>query len=323
MRRIPAVIAVGVLGAFVGIAPAGSADEALPDWAYVVNPPGLVPPPDDGTQHRVPDSSRSFTLTQLRDLFGVPDWHPDDHPAMPDPVGRGRRPGAYACGFCHLPNGLGRPENASLAGLPAEYIVQQVKDFRSGARRSSEPRSLPVNFMVATATAATDDEVRAAADYFAALPVRSWIRVVESATVPTTKVTGWMRVAAEPAGTEAIGQRILELPEDVERTELRDSRSGFVAFVPPGSVERGRLLATTGDNGRTVVCALCHGGDLRGLGPIPALAGRSPSYLVRQLHDLRNGHRNGPWAPLMKPVVAGLSDEDIIGLAAYAASLPP
>lgn len=323
MRRVLAALGLGILATVIGMPPAGSADDPMPDWAYVVNPPGLVPAPDDGTLHRVPGSTRSFTLTQLRDLFGVPDWHPDDHPAMPEPVGLGRRPGAYACGFCHLPNGLGRPENASLAGLPAEYIVQQVKDFRSGARRSSEPRSLPVNFMIATAKSATDDEVRVAAEYFAALPTRAWIRVVETATVPETTVAGWMRVATQPAGTEAIGQRILELPEDLERTELRDPRSGFVAYVPPGSVERGRQLATTGGGGKTVVCALCHGGDLRGLGPIPALAGRSPSYLVRQLHDLRNGHRNGSWAALMKPVVASLTDEDIIALAAYAASLSP
>ena len=65
------------------------------------------------------------------------------------------------------------------------------------------------------------------------------------------------------------------------------------------------------------------GADLRGLGPIPALAGRSPSYLVRQLHDMRRGLRQGSWAQLMKPVVAPLTDDDIIAIAAYAASLAP
>ncbi len=316
-RRISAGAAIVVLAQSTTIAA-----DVPPPWAYAVNPPGTTMPADDGVPRRVPGSDRAYTITQLFDLFGVPDWHPDDHPAMPAPVAQGRRPDALACGFCHLPNGLGRPENSSLAGLPAEYIVRQVADFKSGARRSSEPRSLPVNFMIRAAKAHTDDEVRVAAEYFSQLPVRPWIRVVEAETVPKTHVAGWMLVASEPPATEPIGARIIEMPEDLERTELRDSRSGFVAYVPRESVARGRALAESG-GGRTVGCALCHGADLRGLGPVPALAGRSPSYLVRQLYDLRNGHRNGPWATLMKPVVAGLTDGDIVDLAAYAASLAP
>lgn len=301
----------------------GHADTAEPpSWAFVVNPPGTVAPPDDGVPRHVPDSRAAFTVTQLRDLFGVPDWHPDDHPPMPPLVAHGERPNVYACGFCHLPNGLGRPENAGLAGLPAEYIVRQVADFRSGARRSSEPRSLPTNFMIKSAIHADVAAVREAADYFAALPPRKWIRVVETPSVPVTRVAGWMLVAASPEATEPIGQRIIEMPEDLERTELRDARSGFVAYAPPGSVARGDAIARRGGaNG--VACGVCHGSDLRGIGPVPGIAGRSPSYLVRQLYDFRAGVRNGTWAGLMRPVVAGLTDEEIVALAAYAASLEP
>lgn len=324
MRTTIVGIMLGMLGMMmIGATPATSAEDGPPAWAFVVNPPGLKPVPDDGVPRHVPGSNQAFTLTQLRDLFAVPDWHPEDHPVMPDAVARGRRPDAFACGFCHLANGLGRPENASLAGLPSEYIVQQVTDFKSGARRSSEPRSLPVNLMIATAKAAHDADVRAAAEYFAALSPKPWIRVVEAAIVPTPQITGWMLAPAEPAATEALGQRILEMPEDLERTELRDPRSGFVAYVPPGSVSRGRTLATTGSDGRTIACAICHGADLKGLGPVPPLAGRSPSYVVRQLHDMRNGARNGAWAGLMKRVVVQLTDEDIVSLAAYVASLAP
>ena len=78
-----------------------------------------------------------------------------------------------------------------------------------------------------------------------------------------------------------------------------------------------------GADGRVTACGICHGGDLKGLGPIPALAGRSPSYLVRQLYDMKHGTRNGSWAALMKPVVAGLTIEDMVALSAYAASLEP
>jgi cytochrome c553 len=317
MRTIWLALALSALSA-----PLDAADP-LPQWAYPVNPPGLTPPPDDGTPRRVPGSPAAFTLTQIRDLYAAPDWHPDDHPAMPDIVATGRKPGVFACGFCHLPNGLGRPENSSLAGLPAEYIAHQVAEFRSGARRSSEPASLPVNLMVAVAKSVSEADVRTAAEYFAALKPRPWIRVVESSSVPRTHVAGWMLVADEPREMEPIGARIIEMPENLERTELRDSKSGFLAYVPPGSVGRGRVLVATGGDGKTTPCGMCHGPDLRGLGPVPALAGRSPSYIVRQLHDIQHGMRSGSWTPLMQAVVERLSAADLIDIAAYTASLAP
>ena len=315
----------GVLAAVVFVTVAAgalAAGDVPPPWAFAVNPPGTQPVPDDGAARHVPGSSAAFTLTQIRDLFNVPDWHVDNHPPMPEIVAQGRKPAVFACGFCHLPNGLGRPENSSLAGLPADYITQQVADFKSGARKSSEPASLPVNFMIAVAKAATEDEVRVAAQYFAQLKRTPWIRVVETDKVPRTRVAGWMLIADEGGGTESIGQRVIEMPENLERTELRDSASGFVAYVPVGAVASGEALASN-RSGKTIACAICHGVDLKGLGPVPGLAGRSPSYIVRQLYDIKHGVRNGQWSELMKAVVAQLSDEDMVALAAYTASLAP
>ena len=57
------------------------------------------------------------------------------------------------------------------------------------------------------------------------------------------------------------------------------------------------------------------------LADIPGIAGRSPSYLVRQLYDLQQGTRKGPSAPLMTPVVANLSGDDLVAIAAYVTSL--
>jgi cytochrome c553 len=165
--------------------------------------------------------------------------------------------------------------------------------------------------------------VKTAAEYFAALKPRPWIRVVETDRVPKTKVAGWMLVVSTAYGTEPIGQRIIEMPENLERTELRDSASGFVAYVPVGSIEKGEALVTTGGAGKTIPCAICHGPDLKGLGPVPGLAGRSPSYIVRQLFDIQHGVRNGPWAELMKAVVDQLSEEDMVSIAAYTASREP
>ena len=320
MNKFAVVLTYAFLSIAAGV-PADAAD-SLPVWAYPVNPPGLKPAPDDGALKRVPNSAAAYTLTQIRDLFSPPDWHPDNHPPMPDVVGRGNKPGQFACGYCHLPNGLGRPENSSLAGLPAAYIAQQVADFKSGVRKSSEPASLPVNLMVAVAKLVSGEDTKVAAEYFASLKPAPWIRVVETATVPKTKVGGWMLIADDSGGTEPTGQRIIEMPENLERTELRDSASGFIAYVPVGSLRKGEALITNGA-GKTTPCAICHGAELKGLGPVPALAGRSPSYIVRQLYDIRHGVRIGQWAELMKPVVAGLSEEDMVAIAAYTASLAP
>jgi cytochrome c553 len=173
--------------------------------------------------------------------------------------------------------------------------------------------------------------VRAAAEYFASFQFKPWIRVVEADTVPKTTVSG-MLVPVEPAATEPIGRRIIEVPEDPARTALRDPRSGFIAYVPPGSLKQGELLVKTGGDkvvqgqiakGNTVQCSVCHAADLRGLGDVPPIAGRSPSYMVRQLYDMQKGNRNGPGAQLMKAVVANLSLDDMIAIAAYAASQAP
>ena len=209
-----------------------------------------------------------------------------------------------------------------MAGLPAAYIVQQIADFRGGTRVSSDPKLVPPGLMDTIAKAATDEEVKAAADYFAGLTPRPWIRVVETATVPRSHVAGYMLVPDDGVATEPIGQRIVETPENVAETELRDSGSGFVAYVPPGSIARGETLVKTG-GGKTTACGACHGADLRGLGPVPRLAGRSPSYLVRQLYDFQHGARAGLWSPLMQGVVRDLTPADIVDIVAYTASRKP
>ena len=286
-------------------------------WAYAINTPGIADPFEYNVPHTVPGSDVVITFTLPRNLFAPPDWHPQDHPPMPDIVANGRPPVVFACGYCHLPNGQGRPENASLSGLPREYIIQQMADWRAGLRNTSEPLHGPATNMRAIGANATPEEVEAAADYFSSLVPKKWITVIETETVPETVVAGWMYVDAGTGRTEAIGNRILEMPVDLELTELRDDRSGFIAYVPPGSVARGETLVSDGN------CRTCHGTDLRGLGPVPALAGRSPSYIARQLYDLQVGNRRGLWAPLMRDAVADLDLDDIVSLSAYISSLEP
>jgi cytochrome c553 len=287
-----------------------------------VNPPDFKPRAEDGVARRVPASNATYSVTQLRDRFISPVWHPDDHPPLPPVVAQGRKPNVFACGFCHRAEGTGGPENASLAGLPAAYIVQQMADYKSGARKTSVQKR-NIDLMIALSKDITDAEVQAAAAYFSALKPKSNIRVVETASVPKTVVAGWFLTAADTREKEPIGQRIIEMPEDLEQFENRDPRSHFIAYVPIGSVARGEALVSTGGAGKTLQCTICHGQDLRGLGDLPSIAGRSPSYVVRQLYDIQNGARAGKGAQLMKAAVANLTVEDMTAIAAYLASRAP
>jgi cytochrome c553 len=319
LRILPSLLLCSAAIASIAL----NVNETPPDWAYVIHAPSTAPAsPPDGKPRHVPNTGETFTTAQTQDLFSVPDWHPGDDPAMPEIVSHGRKPDVYACGYCHLPNGLGRPENASLAGLSADYIIHQISDFRSGARKSSDPRHLPTTNMITLETKATPQEIAAAAKYFAGLPRRPWIRVIETNTVPKTHISGWMLAADAPAATEPIGERIIEMPEDLERTEFRDDSSGFIAYVPEGSLTRGKQLVTTGPDGKTA-CAKCHGASLQGDGNVPPIAGRSPSYIVRQLFDMQSGARSGAASLQMRRQVGKLSVDDMIAIAAYLASLKP
>jgi cytochrome c553 len=329
--RIAALAAMAVVGIAVNGAsmaqtqsptPASAPPSSFPAWAYPWVPDFKVTPADDVPQH-VPDSAASFTIKQERDLFFVPDWHPEDHPAMPDVVAHGRTPDVRACGSCHRAAGTGGPENASLAGLPAAYIVQQIEDYKSGARKFAGPQRGPSVLMTAIAKASNEEEIKSAAAYFSALKPATNIKVVETDTVPVTQIARVFYMLVKDGGTEPIGQRIIETPVDAAQFEHRDTRSQFIAYAPKGSVAKGEVLATTGGAGITTPCITCHGPDLRGVAPIPGIAGRSPSYLVRQLYDFQQHARAGSTGAPMAPVVEKLSPDDMISLAAYVTSLTP
>jgi cytochrome c553 len=262
---------------------------------------------------------------QTHDLFTVVDWHPDKHPTMPLPpiVAHGRKPAVIACGYCHLPDGSGRPENAMLAGLPEPYFIQQVADMRSRARRSASPVPWrPSEGMRAIADSATDAEVAEAARYFSRIRGRMRSRVIESDSVPRTVPYVGLYVPAPGGGMELLGRRLIEMTTDLERHELRDAENDYVAYVPRGSIERGRSIARGGVGG-TQGCMKCHGLRMRGGDAAPPLAGRSPSYILRQLLAFKTGTRASPAAAPMRQVAEALTLDDMIAAAAYAGSRPP
>jgi cytochrome c553 len=329
MHKVLSVIGVCCVVVAIRVS-VGAQAPPSPAWAYGFPPadappaprgtnPPAAPSTSDPTPRQIPGTTKTLTMAQIRDYWNVGDWFPDEHPPMPPVVVHGRQPHVRGCAMCHMPNGKGRPENAPLTGLNAGYFVQQMLDFKHGLRTSADRRKGNTALMVEAAKEMTDDEMKESAAYFASMKWTPWITVRETATVARTRLTGNVFFRLPGSETEPIGNRIIESPEDSELFELRDPHSGFIAYVPPGSVQKGGVLVASG-GGKTMPCGVCHGLDLQGLGPVPAIAGRSPSYTMRQLWDMQQGTRKGEWSPLMKPVVEHLTQDDMLNIAAYVAA---
>jgi cytochrome c553 len=312
MKRIAVILAVA-------LAPALAAAAEKPDWAFPVTEKDQPAPRIEGSTVRPapPGSTLSITRAKADDFYDIPNWYPDMYPPMPKIVQYGNKETQVrACGACHLPTGTGHDESAYMAGLPVSYFVRQMEDWKTGDRKFS-------GTMVAMAKVITDAEIKEAAAYFASLKPRPWIRVVEADTVPNSFISQGNKRLLHPAGgTEPLGNRIIEVPENEEDVVYRDPRSGFVAYVPKGSIARGEALSTTG-GGKTIACGICHGQTLQGLGDVPAIAGRHPNYIVRQMWNMQNGERVGNSAALMRQVVEKLSNDDMLAIAAYVASRAP
>jgi len=305
----------------------GSSTFELPEWVYPVpgrTSGGAAARPDTAKVFHVPNSTAEYTIRQINNSFDPPDWHSTTHTKAPEIVAHGRKPSIYACGFCHLPDGRGRPENATLAGLPADYIVRQMLDIRSGARRSASPKpSRPMDLMKQMAESATVAEMRQAALYFSRQKLRYSPRVIESAVVPRTHPASGLYVKEPGVEFESLGDKIVEFASDPERHEIRDAATQYVAYVPPGSIARGRVLATRLTKTNPKPCVSCHGETLRGVKLVPPIAGRSPTYLMRQLLAFKAGTRSSKESAPMREVVEKLTVDDMIAAAAYVASRKP
>jgi len=291
-------------------------------WAYPV-PDKNPPASEDKGPKKLAGSSKSYTQAQIDDQFNPPDWFPEEHSPLPNVVQKGSQ--AQACGSCHLMSGMGHPESATLAGLPVEYMIRQMADFKAGLRKDppAHEASLRAARMQGISAALPAEDMRKAVEWFASLKPEPWYKVVEATTVPKTWINGGrMRLPLPGGGTEPLGNRIITLPQDPARVESRDPHSGFIAYVPPGSLKKGEALAT-GKSDKTVACAICHGEGLKGLGDIPRIAGVHPIYIMRQLFDFQAGTNSSSAAAQMKKVVEKMNEDDMIALSAYVGSLAP
>ena len=303
---------------------AAATNDPPPPWAFPVNPPKHA---DATPASKKPDvlrhvagSKAAFTDKQLDDKFFTPDWFPGEHRAMPAVVASGRKPDVSACTYCHLPSGAGGPAEGALPGLPTGYIVEQLQEFRAGRRKAAQSQMESPRHMEREARALSDAEINAAAKYFSQLTFKSHFHVVETDAVPKSAIRGVSLYGKIPGGgSEPLGKRIVEVPDDFDEWELGDPHADITAYVPKGSIRRGAALVASGDG--AAPCGTCHGADFKGIGNVPPLAGRSASYIVRQLYDIQHGTRHGPAVALMQPEVANMTADDRIAIAAYLASL--
>lgn len=308
--------------------PANAPAMEWPEWLFPIHPASLKKPPatppklDDTEPLGIPDSAQKFTAARIGDTFNAPDWFPAEHGPMPDIVARGKKPNSIACAFCHTPTGQGRPENSALAGLSENYLRQQLKDFRSGARKPAGPEAYkPTHNMGASVKTLTDAEIDEAAKFYSQQKLGRRVWVIESLRIPRAEPQAW--IYKEVGGTEDLGDRMLEVTTEIERHERRDPKLQYTAYVPPGSINRGKRLVTTGDGGKTQTCAACHGANLRGVGDVPPIAGRSPTYQLRQLIEFKRGARATESARQMDATVAKLELDDMIDVVAYLGTLYP
>ena len=125
-------------------------------------------------------------------------------------------------------------------------------------------------------------------------------------------------------GTEDLDDRLLEVTNELVRHERRDDRLEYTAYVPPGSIDtrqapgRHWRWRQDADPAPPAISA-----NLKGTDKIPPIAGRSPTYLLRQMLAFRNGTRANEAAQQMTPVVEKLTLNEMIDVVAYLGSLYP
>jgi cytochrome c553 len=301
MRKLLAVV---ILGAFVPVAGHAAAESGL-GWIYPSRRPADSPDPNN-----VPPSKPLNKNAILTSYTGLPQ--------APAVISTGK---PLPCMACHEANGNGHPQTADISGLSANYIIEQVHAFANKQRLSGR--------MVEVAKAISETDLKAVAQYYASIgPNRQqWVKTVAGSEAPKQKSNGPGRFGfhVPGGGTEPIPEgQIVMMAQDDDLERAGDQiNGGFIQYVHPEQLALGERIATTGDNGRITKCDSCHGDNLKGKGDVPRLAGRLPTYLIRTMNDIKTGARRDLGTAPMVPVLAKMSDQDIVAVATYMASKSP
>jgi cytochrome c553 len=124
------------------------------------------------------------------------------------------------------------------------------------------------------------------------------------------------------AGTRK-NEQMQPIAEQIENEDVRSLGAYFSQLAPakapaddnPDLSKKGAQAAV----GRR--CASCHGDSFAGTKAVARLGGQREEYLVKALHDYKNGARSGGGMAAMAEVAFPLSEEEIIALAHYLAHL--
>ena len=119
-------------------------------------------------------------------------------------------------------------------------------------------------------------------------------------------------------------EQMQPIVEEITNEDIRNLGAYFSSLAPPkvasdddpGLSKKGAQAAV----GRR--CASCHGDDYAGTKAVARLAGQREEYLVKALHDYKDGHRVGGGVAAMADVAYHLNDEEITALAHYLSYLP-
>ena len=297
---------LGIAALLLAVPMATYAAENSLQWAYPFEPPPGAPNPDAAPAGAgAPRVNQALIATTYTGL-----------PKMPEVVAKGK---PLPCMQCHLANGGSHPESAAIAGMPVNYIIEQVHAFRDGQRKD-----VRTGRMVQAAKIATEEEIKEAAQYYSAIgPDRQkWVRTVVGDEVPKGPIQfggGGFRYHAKDGGMEPLPPNmIVETADKDELVRARDQiDGGFVQYVHADDLALGEKVAADGK------CGTCHGADFKGKGDVPRLANQHAVYLIRQLKDMQIGARTDKNVSVMKPIVDKMSDKEIVAVAAYLGSKMP
>jgi cytochrome c553 len=297
MRRLFGILTLALIPV------ASYAAENSLQWAYPVEPPPGAPNAD-----AAPPGKKVNQYLLFGSYTGLP--------AIPKAVTTGK---PLPCMQCHLANGGSHPESAAISGLSANYIIEQVHAFRDGQRAD-----VRTGRMVQVAKTISEADLKAAAEYFAAIgPDRQkWLKTIvgnEAPKGPAPFGGGGFRYHAPEGGMEPLPVgRVVETAEDDDLVRARDQiDGGFVQYVNAEDLALGEKIAADGK------CGTCHGAEFKGKGDVPRLAGQHSVYLIRQLKDMQTGARTDKKVAVMKSIIDKLSDREMVAVSAYLASKSP
>lgn len=188
----------------------------------------------------------------------------------------------------------------SIAGQSKEYLAQQIRDIKTGARSNGQTASMKgIMHLV------SDDEITAISDYLSTLEYK-----------PGSSSAKVVQAPATTAVTPAVHGKQNDVPAAEQKVWMTEG----------GERETALSLTPDHENGIEVyeVCAGCHLTEGWGKpdGTFPQLAGQHKEVLVKQLADIRSRNRDNPTMyPFALPESIG-DEQAMVDVVTYIANIP-